>query len=220
MVLQVALDRVKGPGRTLPRHESRREFGNRLAGNDRLGTGPAVAGMDAVHLNRRLEAVALNDGLAALSAARFRADVLRVHLLGREAGFSRLQLLVARRFDAVAKPRDGDRSVGIMQGRHKLRHALCGVRRNAAVFAAVQVTVRRRQRDGEVVDAAKPRDNGRPQVSRSRRVAHQHHVRRKTLAELAVFQQLEQPDTSRLFLTIKENLEIYVFISVSLCLCI
>ena len=39
MVLQMALDRVKGPRRTLPRHQPRRKLRNRLTGNHRLRAG-------------------------------------------------------------------------------------------------------------------------------------------------------------------------------------
>ena len=120
--------------------------------------------MDSVHLDRRLERVALDERLPRLPAARLAADVRLKRLLRRAERLRLRELVVRRVLDSVAKPRDGNRTVGEVEARDEFRDALGRIRRYAAVFAGVEIARRTREIDRkaeltrELLETQSPRE--------------------------------------------------------------
>ena len=182
--LEVRLEAVPDVRGRLVGHQAAGELGEGVRGDDRLGAGPAVAAVDAVHLDGGAEGVAHDGRHAALAADGEDADLLLVGVLVEAALGGQGELGLGGVDDAVAEARHGDGAVGVVQRGHERGDALRGVGRQAAVLARVQVVLGPAQGGGEVDDAAQARDDGRAPGGVLAGVRHQQHVRGQAPAEV------------------------------------
>ena len=117
----------------LARHEAHRNLGESLARDNGLGARSRIPRMNAVHLDRRLERIALDDALALLAANSFASDIGLVGFPGVRTGLGRSDLFARRAFDAVQKSVDRDRSVGIVKRGNQFGNGLSRIGGDAAV---------------------------------------------------------------------------------------
>ena len=182
-VLKVRANRRERGARGLSRDEAHGNLRYGGRGYHGLRARPAVAGVDSVDLDRRLEGVALDYRLPHLPAARVAAHLLAPSVLGLSDLLGGELLVVSRKLYAVAEPGDGDGAVRKVQARDELRHALRRIRRDAAVLAGMEVARRAVKAYREARDAPQPSHDRRPQAGRGGRVADEHDVGREATAQ-------------------------------------
>ena len=157
---QMLFDQAECLLRFLIRHQPHGYLGIRLAGQHRLGPGFNVSAPDAVDVERRPGAGALDDGIVGLAPCVAHACFLQPAVAIKGDPGQASPLLRIEVGHAIVKAGDGDPAVGVVQpGDHGAERVDWVVHR-AAIAAGMEIAGRAGHLDLQVRDTAQAIDDG------------------------------------------------------------
>ena len=192
--------------RILVRHQTHRNLRMRLARNDRLRPFADVAAPDAVHVQARTDAHALQRRETLLACERLHTQAAHIFLRIVRCPAQHLPVFPAQLDHVVVEALDGDVAILVDQRIDHLAERVDRIVDRAAVVARVKVFLRPLDRNLHVGDAAHAAVDGRDLLVEHRRVGNQDDVAGQQL--LVCLDPFRECRRAHFLLTFKDELDV------------